>query len=263
MASRRARGGNNALTDVNNNYAAVGFFMAGYTIIYGQLQVFTQGWYSPKRCFKRLPNRKDVPNWAFITAVEVCLLGGAHYSTYQTFLSTNDPTPVVVVLIIGIILFAVFFAFNSAVHSFLIVKYSRNDKVSMDVGFYYMANAGGRLTGILTSGFIYTYTVTNFGLSVCLWVSSGMLIVTGTISLLLGEEDAQIVVMESARPGGVSATRSSSASAVKGAEEGDAGLSRDGGISSSWPNRNEGIDSRLEAQKESGNNNDARVVAVV
>jgi len=47
------------------------------------------------------------------------------------------------VLIIGLAIFGVVFAVNSAIHSYLILAYSDADKVAMNVGFYYMANAGG------------------------------------------------------------------------------------------------------------------------
>ena len=60
-------------------------------------------------------------------------------------------------LLIIIISFAIIFAVNSSIHSFLVVKYAASDKVAVSVGLYYMSNALGRLTGTLGSGFIYTY----------------------------------------------------------------------------------------------------------
>ena len=78
-----------------------------------------------------------------------------------------DPTAVVVV---GLIIFGVVFAMNSAVHSYLILSYADNDKVAMNVGFYYMANAGGRLAGTVLSGLLYEW----HGLSACLWVSAAL-----------------------------------------------------------------------------------------
>ena len=56
---------------------------------------------------------------------------------------------------VGLIAFGVIFAMNSAVHSYLILAYADNDKVAMNVGFYYMANAGGRLVGTVLSGLLY------------------------------------------------------------------------------------------------------------
>ena len=58
-------------------------------------------------------------------------------------------------LVAGLVLFGVVFALNSAVHSYLILAYSDFDKVSMNVGFYYMSNAGGRLPGPCLSGWAY------------------------------------------------------------------------------------------------------------
>ncbi|MCC5024449.1 MAG: hypothetical protein J6386_17405 [Candidatus Synoicihabitans palmerolidicus] len=55
-------------------------------------------------------------------------------------------------LVGGLAIFGVIFALNSAVHSFLVLDYTDGDKVALNVGFYYMANAGGRLIGCLLSG---------------------------------------------------------------------------------------------------------------
>jgi len=89
-----------------------------------------------------------------------------------------DPTAVIIA---GLIPFGVAFAMNSAVHSYLILRYADNDKVAMNVGFYYMANAIGRLAGTILSGLLYQW----HGLTACLWVSTGFLITAGLLSLLL------------------------------------------------------------------------------
>ncbi|WP_444944267.1 organoarsenical effux MFS transporter ArsJ [Microbulbifer sp. ZKSA006] len=81
----------------------------------------------------------------------------------------------------GLLLFAVLFAVNSSLHSYLIVAYAREDGVSMDVGFYYMANAAGRLLGTLLSGWVFQ----TMGLVACLLISSGFLLLTALISLAL------------------------------------------------------------------------------
>ncbi len=85
------------------------------------------------------------------------------------------------VLVIGLMVFGVVFAINSAVHSYLILAYSDRDKVSMNVGFYYMANAGGRLVGTVLSGLIYQI----YGLAGCLWVSAGFVLMAFILSLRL------------------------------------------------------------------------------
>jgi predicted MFS family arabinose efflux permease len=83
------------------------------------------------------------------------------------------------ILIGGLLLFGVFFAVNSSLHSYLIVSYAQEDGVSLDVGFYYMSNALGRLVGTLLSGWVYQA----YGLEACLWVSSGFIALAALISL--------------------------------------------------------------------------------
>ena len=59
------------------------------------------------------------------------------------------------------------FAINSSLHSFLILKFTSKKRVTLDVGFYYMANAAGRLIGTLFSGLSYTFGGIEFCLFVC------------------------------------------------------------------------------------------------
>lgn len=73
----------------------------------------------------------------------------------------------VAALLIGLALFGAAFAVNSALHSFLVVDWAQQDGTSLDVGFYYMANAAGRLIGTLLSGALYAWQ----GLSACLWAA--------------------------------------------------------------------------------------------
>jgi len=165
---------------------SVGVFMGGFIIVYGQLQAWTSQLFSPTRGFKRIPNRTDVPLWAFANAAETLVLGIASYFAYQPFIGEeHNAVPVTAVLIVGILVFAAIFAVNSAVHSYLIVLYSEGDKVSMDMGFYYMSNAMGRFVGTIAGGAIYQYTYEQFGLAVCLWAGTLALIVAGVISLKL------------------------------------------------------------------------------
>ena len=81
----------------------------------------------------------------------------------------------------GLLVYGVLFAINSAVHSYLIVAYADADGVSLDVGFYYMANAAGRLAGTVLSGWIYQ----SAGLAACLLVSALMIAAASIISRLL------------------------------------------------------------------------------
>jgi len=73
-----------------------------------------------------------------------------------------------IAIVAGLIVFAFVFAMNSSIHSYLILAYTDSGSVSLDVGFYYMANAGGRLLGTLLSGWVYLHG----GMQACLWVSA-------------------------------------------------------------------------------------------
>ncbi|WP_163576783.1 organoarsenical effux MFS transporter ArsJ [Halomonas faecis] len=84
-------------------------------------------------------------------------------------------------LVAGLLAFGVLFAINSSWHSYLIVHYARADGVSMDVGFYYMANAMGRLAGTVLSGWIYQV----YGLSACLWVSAALVAASAAMAFAL------------------------------------------------------------------------------
>ncbi len=85
------------------------------------------------------------------------------------------------VVVAGLAIFGVVFAINSALHSYLILAYSDYDKVAANVGFYYMANAGGRLMGTVLSGWVYQQQ----GLQGCLWWSAAMVLLALLFSLRL------------------------------------------------------------------------------
>jgi len=78
-------------------------------------------------------------------------------------------------LIILIMAFAILFAINSSIHSYLVVKYAKRKKVAVNVGFYYMSNACGRLLGTIGSGFLYTYVGKDRGYMSGIDATSGMI----------------------------------------------------------------------------------------
>jgi predicted MFS family arabinose efflux permease len=86
-----------------------------------------------------------------------------------------------VVLLGGLMVFGALFAVNSSLHSYLIVSYAKEDGVSLDVGFYYMSNAMGRLIGTVLSGWVYQA----YGLQACLWISSAFVLLAALISIAL------------------------------------------------------------------------------
>jgi len=149
---------------------AVGTFMAAWVIGYGFVQA------SAPKLIRRShhgqgPGGGTARLWAFILALFPAGI----------VLAMNQGWQVESVLVIGLILFGIAFAINSAVHSYLILAYSDHDKVSMNVGFYYMANAGGRLAGTVLSGLVYQ----TMGLEGCLWLSSGFVLAAAVLSFAL------------------------------------------------------------------------------
>jgi predicted MFS family arabinose efflux permease len=84
-------------------------------------------------------------------------------------------------LLIGLLVFGVLFAVNSALHSYLIVSYADAAAVSLDVGFYYMANAMGRLFGTVLSGWVFQV----WGLAACLVISSIFIGLSAAVAWLL------------------------------------------------------------------------------
>ena len=82
----------------------------------------------------------------------------------------STPLWLTVTLVVGLLLFGVVFAINSSVHSYLILAFGQAERITRDVGFYYMANAAGRLTGTLLSGLSYQWG----GLPLCLATAGAM-----------------------------------------------------------------------------------------
>jgi hypothetical protein len=93
-------------------------------------------------------------------------------------------------VVLGLALFAVPFAVNSSLHSYLILAYAGSEKAAEDVGFYYAANATGRLIGILLSGALYQLG----GMTACLLGSAAMLATCWAITFALASHPEAPVV---------------------------------------------------------------------
>ena len=152
------------------DFTQVGSFLAAWVMAYGLVQSS-----APKLLRRRqqqhIPDGHTAMQWAFILSVFPMTIAAALYFDLQAE----------AVLTIGLIVFGFIFAINSAVHSYLIVAWSDHDKVSSNVGFYYMANAGGRLTGTVLSGALYQ----SVGLVGCLMVSSIFILLAAVLSIKL------------------------------------------------------------------------------
>lgn len=101
-------------------------------------------------------------------------------------------------VLVGLSIFGMVFAINSSVHSYLVLAYSHGDEVATNVGFYYMANAGGRLLGTLLSGVVYQLG----GLEACLWTSVAFALAAGAISCWLPRTGICLQRSGMARDGG-------------------------------------------------------------
>ncbi len=89
--------------------------------------------------------------------------------------------PAAPTIMTGLMVFGIIFAFNSAVHSYLVLAYTEDDDVALNVGFYYMANSGGRLAGTVLSGLLFQF----FGLVGCLWASAFFVLLAELVTLKL------------------------------------------------------------------------------
>lgn len=151
------------------SHSYVGGFLALWIIGYGGVQAF-----APKLTHRdktQAPGGQTAFRWAMALAFIPALIGLSFYQSVDTQFT----------LIFGLLIFGVLFAINSSLHSFLIVNLASEDGVSLDVGFYYMANAMGRLLGTVLSGWIYQA----HGLEWCLFVSSGFVLLAAGLSLLI------------------------------------------------------------------------------
>ncbi len=147
------------------SFTQVGTFMALWVIGYGVVQASAPRLLSRDR--DHAPGEWTVAVWAGLLAL------------IPAAIALSLPYDAATVLIVGLLIFGAVFAINSAVHSYLIVSWSDHDRVSMNVGFYYMANAGGRLAGTVLSGWVYQ----SQGLEGCLWWSTAFLVMATLVSL--------------------------------------------------------------------------------
>ena len=153
------------------SFTEVGGFLAAWVIGYG----FVQG-IAPRLSKRSADGRtSEIASaliWVIVLTAVTGVIAWALHAGY-------DPTWT---LIGGLALFGFVFAVNSSIHSYLILALTSSDQVALDVGFYYMANAAGRLGGTMLSGLAYQWA----GLSGCLAVAAGLLVAAGLFTALLG-----------------------------------------------------------------------------
>ncbi len=144
-------------------FFTIGTFMAVWIILYGLVQAA-----APKilRAHEKTTEAltASARTWAvWLMLVPLILAIILQYS--------GEPTPSLTIrIVIGLLIFGALFAVNSSLHSYLILAFTSKDRVTMDVGFYYMSNAAGRLVGTVLSGLSYQIG----GLPLCLGTAAGM-----------------------------------------------------------------------------------------
>ena len=142
----------------------IGTFMAVWTILYG----IVQGW--APRILKAASRTETqilalAKRWVGLLAIVPAFLAGL------VWLAPEPSGGLTATIVLGLLVFGGIFAVNSALHSFLILSFTDAKRVTMDVGFYYMANAAGRLVGTVLSGFTYQIG----GLPLCLGTAAAMI----------------------------------------------------------------------------------------
>ncbi|MCR8547967.1 organoarsenical effux MFS transporter ArsJ [Salipiger sp. P9] len=152
-------------TEAGNRMAffIIGSFMAVWIILYGAVQAA-----APKLLHARRRGTAaliaDTRTWALMLAAVPLVLAGL-------VAAAGAPAPwLTALLVAGLLVFGAIFAVNSSLHSYLILAFTEDKRVTMDVGFYYMANAAGRLMGTVLSGASYQLG----GLPLCLGTAAAM-----------------------------------------------------------------------------------------
>lgn len=155
------------------SHTYIGGFLATWIIMYGLIQSTAPALLRTREGAE--PNPSTAFSWALLLAITPFIIAAGMYFKW----------PLELTIILGLLLFGAIFAINSAVHSYLIVRYASEQSVSLDVGFYYMANAMGRLIGTVLSGILYQL----YGLEVCLLVSGSFVLISALLSLRLGNKE--------------------------------------------------------------------------
>jgi predicted MFS family arabinose efflux permease len=156
------------------SFYQVGGFLACWVIGYGLVQ-FLAPTLIQRFGSDRPPQSKTIQFWTFTLTVVPAAIA----------LALQLGVRADIAIVGGLLIFGIVFAFNSAVHSYLVLAFTDDDKVALNVGFYYMANSGGRLIGTVLSGLIYQF----FGLVGCLWTSMFFVLAAALISRKLPDPE--------------------------------------------------------------------------
>lgn len=140
---------------LNWSHEGVGGFLAAWVIGYGIVQSSAPKLLSTGG--RVTDESRATRTWAFVLLVVCTVIA----------LLVSLEWGVTGAIVGGLVVFGVVFALNSSLHSFLVLAFADDDQVALDVGFYYSANAAGRLVGTMLSGALYVWG----GLTLALWGS--------------------------------------------------------------------------------------------
>ena len=158
----------------------IGTFMALWVILYGLIQA------NAPRILRANTRPTDelikvARGWAWSLAAVPAILTGI------AIIAGKPQLWLTISLVAGLLIFGIVFALNSSLHSYLILSFTKAERVTLDVGFYYMANAAGRLAGTLLSGLTYQIC----GLPLMLGVAAFMVALSAIMVGLLKPERSQ------------------------------------------------------------------------
>ena len=161
------------------SFFLIGTFMAIWVILYGLVQINSPRILNAKsRTTAELISVTRLWAWALTLVPRVMAVAALLANGPQHWLTLS--------LVLGLLLFGAIFAVNSSLHSFLILLFTKAERVTLDVGFYYMANAAGRLIGTLASGLTYQIG----GLPLMLAIAAGMVALSAiAVTFLKAEEE--------------------------------------------------------------------------
>ncbi|KIC39071.1 MFS transporter permease [Ruegeria sp. ANG-R] len=158
----------------------IGTFMAVWVILYGAVQAS-----APKILHASDRSEGDLIRAARSWAAALFCVPAA--LTAAVFVSSGPETWLTTTLVLGLLVFGAIFAVNSSLHSYLILAFTKSERVTMDVGFYYMANASGRLFGTVLSGLTYQIG----GLSLVLGTAAAMVALAALASGKLTDQASE------------------------------------------------------------------------
>ncbi len=144
------------------SFEGIGGFLAAWVIGYGIVQSVAPRLLREDGLVAEVAAAR---RWVLALAVVSALIAVAVAAELGDSVTTTS-------IVGGLVAFGIVFALNSSLHSYLVLAYADDDEVALDVGFYYSANAAGRLVGTFLSGVLYLWG----GLDAALWGSTGFVV---------------------------------------------------------------------------------------